>query len=207
MIAVVDYKTGNLASIGNMLKKIGFDATITSDPLEIEKAERIILPGVGHYDFGMRNLHELGLISVLNQKALVSKTPILGICLGAQLLMRGSDEGAEPGLGWIDGSTRKFDVTRFRNGLKVPHMGWSEIDLSRPSSLFQGFYEEPRFYFVHSYHLVCENQQDAIGYCNYGYPFVAAVQHENISGVQFHPEKSHRFGMQLLRNFLTTHSL
>src|SRR5690349_12058924 len=121
MITVVDYKTGNLASIGNMLRKIGVEAQITSDPREIEKAEKIILPGVGHFDFGMRNLHQLGLAKVLDQKVLVSKTPVLGICLGAQLLMKGSDEGTEAGFGWIDGYTRSFDVSRFRSGLKVPH--------------------------------------------------------------------------------------
>jgi imidazole glycerol-phosphate synthase subunit HisH len=202
MTVIVDYKTGNLSSIGNMLKRIGYEATITCDPLEIEKAEKIILPGVGHYDFGMRHLNELGLTQVLNQKVLVNKTPILGICLGVQLLMKGSDEGTEPGLGWIKGFTRKFDIAKFQNGLKIPHMGWSEIDVRRPSNLFHGFHEEPRFYFVHSYHLDCDHEEDALGYCHYGYPFVAAVQHENISGVQFHPEKSHRFGMQFLKNFL-----
>jgi imidazole glycerol-phosphate synthase subunit HisH len=202
LIAIVDYNTGNLASIRNMIRKIGYEAEITSDVDEIDNAEKLILPGVGHFDFGMRNLNSLGLTEVLNKKVLVDKVPILGICLGVQLFMKGSDEGSEPGLGWIDGYTRSFDKVKLGKTLKIPHMGWSEVELQRDSKLFNGFTEEPRFYFVHSYHLTCHSKQDELGHATHGYPFVAAIEHANIFGVQFHPEKSHRFGMHLLGNFL-----
>lgn len=185
-----------------MIRKLGHEAEITSDPQRIADAKKLILPGVGHFDFGMKNLHSSGLVPVLHRKVLEEKTPILGICLGVQLFMKGSDEGSEPGLGWIDGYTRAFDKTKMSAALKIPHMGWSEVSVSRQSTLFSGFDEVPRFYFVHSFHLTCHQQADVLAHSSHGYPFVAAVEHENIVGVQFHPEKSHRFGMVVLKNFL-----
>lgn len=198
MIAIIDYKTGNVGSILNMIRKIGKEAVITSDPVEIEKADKIILPGVGSFDTGMRNLEELGLIGVLNKKVIEEKTPLLGICLGAQLLFERSEEGVLPGLGWIDGEVRKF---RFKdNALKVPHMGWNTIAIKKDDCLFNGAEGELRFYFVHSYHFVCSDNVLAI--TDYGYEFPSVVRKGNIVGVQFHPEKSHKFGMQLLKNFI-----
>jgi imidazole glycerol-phosphate synthase subunit HisH len=202
VITIIDYKTGNLNSIKNILKKIGCEAEITNNPEAIAKASKLILPGVGHFDYGMQNLKQLGLIEILTRKVMQEKTPILGICLGVQLFTKGSDEGKEPGLGWIDGYTKAFDRNVLNGKLKVPHMGWSDVKYNLESKLFQGFVETPRFYFVHSYHLVCKQSAHELTQCNYGYSFAAGVEHDNIVGVQFHPEKSHKFGMRLLDNFV-----
>lgn len=201
MITIIDYNTGNLSSIRNLIRKIGFEACITNDIETIGTASKLILPGVGHYDHGMRNLRELGLVDVLARKVLIDKTPILGICLGVQLFTKGSDEGREPGLGWVDARTVAFDRPRI-NGLKIPHMGWSDVRFTSDSRLFLGFSEIPRFYFVHSYHLQCNNAADELTFSTHGYDFVAGIEHGNIVGVQFHPEKSHRFGFQLMANFI-----
>ena len=200
MITVVDYGTGNLASIANMLKKIGCASAITSDAKEIGRATKLILPGVGAFDTGMRNLHALGLTEMLNRKAQEERVPVLGICLGMQLFVSSSEEGDLPGLGWIDGRVVKFK-SELAEGLKVPHMSWNHIDAVKESKLFAGMYEDPRFYFVHSYHVQLDREEDLLATTTYGYPFASAVEKENIAGVQFHPEKSHKFGMKLLRNF------
>src|SRR5687768_14024872 len=204
MIAIIDYNTGNLNSIKNLIRKVGYDAIITNDASEIAKASKLILPGVGHFDYGMKNLQKLDLIEILNKKVLNEKVPILGICLGVQLFTKRSDEGFEPGLGWVDGITKAFDRGKITNGLKIPHMGWSEVKY-RSSRLFDGFTEVPRFYFVHSFHLECNNDADALTFCEHGYEFTAGIEKENIVGVQFHPEKSHKFGFQLMRNFITNY--
>jgi imidazole glycerol-phosphate synthase subunit HisH len=202
MITIIDYGMGNLGSIANMLKKVGFKAVISSDIATIEKADKLILPGVGAFDSGMAKLNELGLIPVLNAKVKEAKTPILGVCLGMQLLARKSEEGKLPGLGWLEADAKKFTFDPAQQSvLKVPHMGWNLIELNQPHPIFEAMYEEPRFYFVHSYHVVCQNEQDILATAHYGYEFVAAVVKENIVGVQFHPEKSHKFGMKLYRNF------
>ncbi len=184
-----------------MLKKIGVPALITNNVDEIEKAEKLILPGVGHFDYGMQNLHQSGLIPILNHRVLLNKVPILGICLGVQLLTQSSDEGKEKGLGWIDGKTIAFDKTKFEGNEKVPHMGWGEIKNYEQSKLFENMYNEPRFYFVHSYHLSLQNKSEELCTQYFAYDFCAGIEHNNILGVQFHPEKSHKFGMKLLENF------
>jgi glutamine amidotransferase len=201
MLVIADYGVGNLASIKNMLKKAGFDALISAKESDILEADKLILPGVGAFNTCARKLEESGLIKVLNIKALKEKIPVLGICVGLQLLFAGSEEGELPGLGWVDGKVVKFK-SDLLNGLKIPHMGWTEVKLTKPSLLFKDMYEEPRFYFVHSYYPEVKNPDDALLFADYGYPFVAAVQHENIMGVQFHPEKSHKYGLKLLGNFL-----
>lgn len=206
MTTIVDYGMGNLSSIQNMLKKVGEPGVITSDPAVIAAAERLILPGVGAFDHGMQHIHARGLTEVLNRKALEEGTPVLGICLGMQLLTRGSEEGTEPGLGWIQGDTVRFRFDPREAGLRVPHMGWNVVEPTREAHLFDGL-EEPRFYFVHSYHVVCDDAQDVIGWTPYGYPFASAVRRGNVWGTQFHPEKSHRFGMRLLTNFVEMTSL
>lgn len=200
MIVVVDYGMGNLGSIFNMLKKIGAVAHISSDHHEIELAEKLILPGVGSFDNGMRNLKDKGLFPVLRRKVIDNGTPILGICLGMQLLSRKSEEGSIPGLGWIDADTVKL---RFEAGvgLKIPHMGWNTVEPIPNSTLFAGLEEDNRFYFVHSYHIVCDSHENILGQTNYGFFFTSAVVRRNIYGVQFHPEKSHKFGMRLMQNF------
>jgi glutamine amidotransferase len=202
MITIIDYGMGNLGSIANMLKKVGAKAVISSDIATIESADKLILPGVGAFDNGMTKLNELGLIPILNAKVKEAKTPMLGVCLGMQLLTRKSEEGKLPGLGWIEAETKRFRFDSHQSSLKVPHMGWNLINIKQPHPIFEEMYQEPRFYFVHSYYVACHNEQDVLAKTYYGYEFVSAVAKENIVGVQFHPEKSHKFGMKLLRNFV-----
>jgi glutamine amidotransferase len=201
MITIIDYKTGNLGSIQNILKRIGEESVVTSDKNVISGATKIILPGVGAFDTGMRNLNELDLVEILNRKALEEKIPVLGICLGMQLLSKGSEEGSLPGLGWIDGETVRF---RFQNSVeyKIPHMGWNFIRQHKPSRLLEGMYPDPRFYFVHSYYLRANDRIDVLTSTEYEIEFTSAVERGNVLGAQFHPEKSHKFGMKLLKNFI-----
>ncbi len=201
MITIVDYNTGNLRSISNMLRFLGVDSQISNDPIEVARATKIILPGVGHFDFGMANLNQSGLVDILKTQAVVNKTPVLGICLGAQLLTRKSAEGDLPGLGWIHGETVGFDRQRLPSNLRIPHMGWSETEVNINNPLFKGVAELPRYYYVHSFHMVCDRPEDELCHTVHGYRFVSGICHGNIYGVQFHPEKSHRFGMTVLKNF------
>jgi glutamine amidotransferase len=197
MITIIDYKMGNLGSIANMLKRIGCESLITSDVAEIEKASMVVLPGVGAFDKAMENLNSLNLVEVLNKKALIEKTPVLGICLGMQLMAKGSEEGKLPGLKWFDAQVVRFTTTK----LKVPHMGWNTINIVKPDRIFNDFYNEPKFYFVHSYHIACNDKEDILA-TEYEYEFASAVVKDNITGVQFHPEKSHKYGMKLLQNWV-----
>jgi glutamine amidotransferase len=201
MITIINYGAGNIKSIQNMLKKLGIESEISNDITTIEKAEKLILPGVGAFDYGMQQLQQSGLIEILNKKVVEQQTPLLGICLGAQMLGNKSAEGIENGLGWIDMDVVKFDTEKLNNNLKVPHMNWNEIDIKKSTPLFNGLNNESRFYFVHSYHMKTNNSDDILCTSNYGYEFVSGVNHNNIYGVQYHPEKSHKFGMQLLSNF------
>ena len=196
MITIIDYGAGNIKSIQNMLKKIGVKSLISSDPIEIANAAKLILPGVGHFDFGMRNLKKSGLVEVLETSVLENNIPILGICLGAQLLGNSSEEGVE-----IDMDVVKFDVEKIENQFKIPHMGWNEIEVIQSSGLLTNLEQEARFYFVHTFHMKSRNLEDVLATSNYGYNFTSAVKRGNIYGVQFHPEKSHKYGMQLLSNF------
>lgn len=201
MIAIVDYDMGNVASVANMLKRIGIpDAKLTRDPEDLRRADKIILPGVGAFDRGMRNLRAFGLLDVLNEAALERRVPVLGICLGMQLLTKSSEEGELPGLGWVDASTVRF---RFgdASGLKVPHMGWNYVKPTRENPLIPAGVRS-RFYFVHGYYVACESPRATIASATYGFDFACAVNHDNVYGVQFHPEKSHRFGMALLGSFV-----
>ena len=200
MLTIVDYGLGNLASIQNMLKKIGGESIISSSMEEIIKAKRLILPGVGHFEKGMDNLYKSGLIPTLNELVLEKKIPILGICLGMQLMTSKSEEGNVEGLNWIEADTVKFKINS--SNFKIPHMGWSKVDFKLNEPIAENLYDEARFYFVHSYHVSCINQQNVLGKTIYEFPFHSAIKKNNIIGVQFHPEKSHRFGMQLLNNFI-----
>ena len=202
MIVIIDYKMGNLGSILNMLKKIGAPAMASSLPEDILQADKLILPGVGAFDNGMTNLKESGLLSVLNEKVLAKKTPILGICLGMQLLTRRSAEGGLEGLGWIEADTVRFRFGKEESTLKVPHMGWNTVRFKPGSILSSGLENEARFYFVHSFHVVCDREENVAGKTFYGYEFSSAIQNGNIMGVQFHPEKSHKYGLRLLKNFV-----
>lgn len=202
MLVIVDYGLGNLGSIQNMLKKIGVLAIISSDKEVISKATKLILPGVGSFDYGMEQLTQLGLVEVLKQKVIVEKTPILGICLGVQLLTQKSEEGNMSGLGFIEGETVKFNFAENTAHLKIPHMGWNDVSVEKESKLMQDMPTDMRFYFVHSYHLKMKNENDSLLKSHYSFDFTCGIEKEHIVGVQFHPEKSHRFGMQLLKNFV-----
>lgn len=201
MVVIVDYEVGNAGSIRNMLKKVGVPAEISSDPQVIRSADRLILPGVGAFDHGMRSLHRSGLVPVLEEQVFQQQVPILGICLGMQMLGESSEEGNEPGLGWIKARTRRFRFDSLSDSLRVPHMGWNWVQAAAPDGLFEGYQSVPRFYFVHSLHVDCEDPNDVLATADYGFRFTCAVRRKNVFGTQFHPEKSHRFGMQLLRNF------
>jgi glutamine amidotransferase len=200
MIVIVDYDMGNIGSVYNMLKKIGRKSEITRDLEKIRQADHIILPGVGAFDSGMEQLEKFGLVELIRQKAIVDKTPILGICLGAQLMLEKSEEGQKAGLGLVKGEVKRFQLSA-ESKLRIPNMGWNQIEKVKSSNLVNLLPEQPRFYFVHSYHFKMAQSEDQLLMSEYGYSFCSAFQHENISGVQFHPEKSHKFGMALLRNF------
>jgi glutamine amidotransferase len=183
-----------------MCKRLSVDAIITSKEDEIRAASKLILPGVGHFKKGMENLHASGLKGVLDELVLQEKKPILGICLGAQLMTEHSEEGDVKGLGWVDAVTVRFDRNKI-NGLKVPHMGWSEISTTGHNSLWNNLPAEPRFYFVHTYHFLFNKKEEISATSTYSYEFACAFQKENIYGTQFHPEKSHKFGMKVIENF------
>ena len=200
MITIIDYGVGNLASIKNMLKKAGFESEISAEIEKIEKADKIILPGIGAFDHCMQQFNASGMRPAITKKTIEEKTPLLGICVGLQMLMNNSEEGTEPGLGWISGKTIKFKKEKLGD-LKIPHMGWTNVSISKTSSLTNNLGDLPRFYFVHSFHVLPDNPADELLVANYGYDFTAGVNRENIFGVQFHPEKSHKYGMKILENF------
>ncbi len=201
MITIADTGFGNLRSIQNMLRRAGVDSTITADLAVVRDAKKLILPGVGAFDAGMERLRSLEMVDVLREKALVDKVPLLGICLGAQLLFEKSEEGTNEGLGLVPGSVVRFKKERLGAELRIPHMGWSEVVQKKPSVLFEGMVDHPRFYFVHSFHFAPTDSADVLCTCDHGDAFPAAVERGNVYGVQFHPEKSHKFGMKLLENF------
>lgn len=182
-----------------MCKRLSIEAVITDNHEVISKASKLILPGVGHFKRGMENLHASGLTPLINELALVEKKPVLGICLGAQLMTKHSEEGDVEGLGWMDANTVRFSGEMLTD-LKVPHMGWRNVTTT-DSPLWKTFTEEPRFYFVHTYHFSFASPEHIIGTSDYGYEFACAFQNNNIYGVQFHPEKSHKFGMKVMENF------
>ena len=200
MIAIINYGLGNLSSIQNMCKRLGIDAVITNDEEILNKASKLILPGVGHFKKGMENLHSSGLKTLLDKMDLEDKKPILGICLGAQLMTKHSEEGDVNGLGWVDAVTVKFDENKINNH-KIPHMGWTDIMTVDENPLWKNLPDEPRFYFVHTYHFLFQEQDEISAMADYSYPFACAFHKKNIYGTQFHPEKSHKFGMKVLENF------
>jgi len=201
MIIVVDYGVGNLGSIVNMFKKIGVKAEASSDPRVIEAAEKLVLPGVGAFDPGMGKLRERGLIPLLDRLVLVEKRPVIGLCLGLQLMTKGSAEGKEEGLGWLNARSPRFRFGAENSHLKVPHMGWNNIEIRKAHPLFVGLDAGSRFYFVHSYYVESGDADTILAETEYGIRFHSVLGKDNIVGAQFHPEKSHRYGMQVLRNF------
>ncbi len=200
MITIVNYGLGNLGSIQNMLKKIGvIDVLISNNPDDILNADKLILPGVGAFDAGMSKINNLGLVPVLNKAVMELKKPVLGICLGMQLMTQKSEEGELKGLSWMNAEVKKF---QFENSeLKVPHMGWNFVEV-KDENLKMNLIDPSRFYFVHSYYIQCHDTSDVLITCQYGNEFVAGFKKDNMMGVQFHPEKSHKYGMELMRYFV-----
>jgi glutamine amidotransferase len=199
-LLIVDYGVGNVGAIRNMLEYLGFESKISDCPKEIKNAKKIILPGVGAFDTAMNLLNQKDLIGPLSDAALVRRVPILGICLGMQLLAKSSQEGIRQGLGWLDTEVKKINVSA-NSRLKVPHIGWAEVEITRANNLLAQDQSVQRFYFDHSYYMVCKTEEIVTATFSYDGNRCCAVQENNVYGVQFHPEKSHRFGLQLLRNF------
>ena len=198
MITIVDYDAGNLGSVSNMFRRIGAKASIASEQDEIRCAEKLLLPGVGAFDAAMAKIRKSGLAEVLDHKVRVEGVPILGICLGMQLLTRGSEEGELPGFGWVAAAAHRFPTSQ---KIKVPHMGWNVVTPTNTCSLTHGLPNESRFYFVHSYYVKVDNPEDSILKATHGVTFDAAIHYKNVYGAQFHPEKSHKFGMRVFENF------
>jgi len=209
MVVIIDYGMGNLRSILHKLEKLKFEATISDEPAVIDRATHLILPGVGHFATGMKNLTAAGLLDVLNKKVLEDKTPIMGLCLGMQLFTRHSEEGDAKGLGWIDGETRHFEFGdadtdgRGRNArLRIPHVGWNLLNVKRACPMLADVQPDQRFYFVHSYYVTCDRDEDIVATTHYGCDFVSVLRRDNIFGTQCHPEKSHRRGIEVIRRFV-----
>ena len=198
MIVIIDYGVGNLRSVQNMLKKAGSETVISNEIETISKADRLVLPGVGRFDHGMKKLHENGLVEPLSEIVLHGRKPILGICLGSQILGNGSEEGDAKGLGWIDMYCQRFEATE---GFRVPHMMWNNLEIKKTCPLIENYAADSQYYFVHSYYMNCKNEEDVVAVTNYNVAFTSVVQRKNIIGMQFHPEKSLRFGLKIMRQF------
>jgi len=200
MITIVDYGMGNLRSVQKAFERVGVQVKITGIAEEILSSDKIVLPGVGHFEKGVSNLKERGLFKTLNEAVISKKIPIIGICLGMQLMTEFSEEGNCEGFGWIKGKTRKFSFQA--NGLKIPHMGWNNLIIAKSGSLYDGITSDNFFYFVHSYYVSCDEENNILAETSYGNKFVSSFQKENIFGCQFHPEKSHDAGLKVLSNFV-----
>lgn len=200
MIRIVDYGLGNVQAFLNMYKRLNIAADRARSADELRDATKIVLPGVGAFDHAMELIEQRGLRGPLDEMVLQRRVPVLGVCVGMQILASGSDEGRRSGLGWIPGRVRTFESLSI-TGLMLPHMGWNDVTPARPSPLLQGLEREARFYFLHSFYFDCEREQDVLAYSSYGSDFACVVGSANIYGAQFHPEKSHHFGAELLRNF------
>lgn len=201
MIAIVDYGWGNVRAIANIYKKLNIETSIAASPVELRAADKIILPGVGAFDSCIRSLNESGMREPLDQAVMRDAKPTLGICVGMQMLARSSEEGALAGLGWIDAEVKKFDATHFPDDTHLPHMGWNDVQPREDSELFQDLRDGARFYFLHSYYFAPAAAEQVLAVTDYHGTFASSVRSRHIFGVQFHPEKSHAWGIRLLRNF------
>lgn len=201
MITIVNYGLGNIKAFVNIYNKLNVPCVIATNAKDLEKADKLILPGVGAFDHAMEELDNSGMRSTLDNMVLNKKIPVLGICVGMQMLAHSSDEGILPGLGWINGIVKKIDPEKLHHTTHLPHMGWNDVKAVKQSNLFSELEKDACFYFLHSYYFSCNDPADISAVTDYGGAFTCAVQHENIYGVQFHPEKSHHYGVQLLKNF------
>ncbi len=200
MVAIIDYGVGNIKAFANIYKSFDIPFIIARKDTDLDNATKLILPGVGSFDHSMESLNNSGMREKLDELVLKKKIPVIGICVGMQMLSKSSEEGILPGLGWIDGVVKKFDISKIKNG-PLPHMGWNNLHIKKNLALFKDLDEIPRFYYLHSYYFDCNNKDDIIGTSTYGDEFTCMVNHENIYGIQCHPEKSHHNGVTLLRNF------
>ncbi len=201
MIAIVDYGIGNVMAFLNVYKRLNIPATVARTTSDLQAASKIILPGVGSFDHAMDRFQQSGMRETVEELVMAQKVPVLGVCVGMQMLARESDEGRVPGLGWLAAHVRSFRTHQASAALPIPHMGWNDILPAPGTRLFQGLDANPRFYFLHSFFFECDDRGDRIASTTYGFEFSSAVQRENVYGVQFHPEKSHHYGAQLLKNF------
>lgn len=201
MITIIDYGSGNISAIGNIYEKLKIPFKIAKSPKEVEGAEKIFLPGVGAFDETMSELEVTGFRKVLDHEVLERKVPIIGICVGMQILAESSEEGQLPGLGYIKGKVKKIDESLLEAKPKLPHLGWNVVDIIRPNPIFDEIDHEIGFYFLHTYYFECSDPNDVLATTHYGKNFSSAVNHKNIYGFQFHPEKSHHNGVKLLHNF------
>lgn len=200
MITVVDYGLGNIRAFENIFRALGITVQSARNAEELAKANKIILPGVGAFDWAIQSLHQSGMTTVLNKLVLEERIPVLGVCVGMQIMANSSEEGHLSGLGWIDAEVKKFDISLLNQRPHLPHMGWNDVRPEKSCSLFRDI-EDPRYYFLHSYYLKPNNPKDVAAYSTYGVEFASAIASQNIFATQFHPEKSHKWGAQLLKNF------
>lgn len=201
MVCIIDYGAGNPGSIANMIRKLGGESIISANINDISTADKLILPGVGHFDHGMSKLNESKLTPILSERVNDAKVPILGICLGAQLMTKSSEEGNIAGLGWFNAQVKKFSFDN-DSQLRIPHMGWDYVKINKKTPITEGLAEDSRYYFVHSYFMESNNEEEVLFSTLYGHEFVSGLNKDNIYAVQFHPEKSHKFGLKLFDNFL-----
>jgi glutamine amidotransferase len=201
MIALVDYGLGNISAFANVYKRMNIPVVIAKNAAQLLEADKIILPGVGSFDYAMQRLNQSGIRETLDELVLINKIPVMGICVGMQMLAVSSEEGKLPGLGWIDGEVKKFDPLTFSQEACIPHMGWNDVKSVVKMQLFENLEQNARFYFLHSFYFHCNRSENVIATTDYGIQFSSAICSNNIYGVQFHPEKSHQWGIQLLKNF------
>jgi len=201
MITIIDYGLGNIKAFVNLYKRLNIKTLVAHTAADLKDATKIILPGVGAFDYAMSQLNSSGMRDELDNQVIANKVPILGICVGMQILAKSSDEGKLPGLGWIDGEVKLFDSNSIPYKTRLPHMGWNSINPMKKNKLLEGICINYRFYFLHSYYFACNNSDDIIATTGYGVTYASAINHDNIFGTQFHPEKSHSNGIQLLHNF------
>lgn len=203
MITIIDYGVGNIRAFVNVYKQLNIPVKIAKNERDLEDATRLILPGVGAFDHAMGKLLNSGMLDRINELVLKQEVPVMGICVGMQMLASSSEEGCQPGLDWIKGVVKRFDTSKLRQTTQLPHMGWNNVVSMNDNKLFDNLSSEAKFYFLHSYYFGCDKIETAIASTDYGGQFICAVNHKNIYGVQFHPEKSHHYGAQLLKNFST----
>ncbi|WP_395051199.1 imidazole glycerol phosphate synthase subunit HisH [Flavobacterium sp.] len=201
MITIIDYGVGNISAFQNVYKRLDIPTKIAKSVEDLHEAEKLILPGVGAFDYAMAQLNDSGMRERLDELVLIQKVPVIGICVGMQMMGHQSDEGHLEGLKWLDATIRKFDESTIHQRTKLPHMGWNDVYPKNNHPLFEGLEQDALFYFLHSYYFECHNKEDILAQSEYGLLFTSATHHENIFGIQFHPEKSHQYGEQLLHNF------